>query len=47
MKSNMMTCPIDLIYKPPTQKTEVQAKDKKMRKVVRMRDIFKMGGVKS
>jgi hypothetical protein len=40
MKSgNMMTCPIDVSYKPPERKVEIQAKDPK-KKVVRMKDIF-------
>jgi len=40
MKSgNMMTCPIDVTYKPPERKVEIQAKDPK-KKIVRMKDIF-------
>ena len=40
MKSgNMMTCPIDVTYKPPTRKVEIQAKDPKEKKDLKMKDI--------
>ena len=41
MKSGnmMLSCPIDVTYKPPERKVEIQAKDPK-KKIVRMKDIF-------
>jgi hypothetical protein len=42
MKSGnmMLSCPIDVTYKPPERKVEIQANDPKKKKVVRMKDIF-------
>jgi hypothetical protein len=41
MKSgNMMTCPIDVSYKPPERKVEIQAKDQNKKRDLKMKDIF-------
>jgi hypothetical protein len=40
MKSNMMSCPIDVTYKPPERKVEIQTKDPKKKKALQMKDIF-------
>ncbi len=35
----MLSCPIDVTYKPPERKVEIQAKDPKKRDL-KMKDIF-------